>query len=141
MAPVSIRRTEDRDLVNYLDQICFPGEPMDSGPLEWATWWIACAGKEPVAYAGLLPQEGASKAFLCRAGVIHAARGGGLQKRLVRVREAHARRSGIPRLYTYVSAWNFASMNTLIGCGFRPYYTVFQTEPANAFIYLQRHLK
>lgn len=130
-------------MIAYLDDICFPGEPIESGILEWSEWWVAMSGKEPVAYAGLKSQDGGAKAFLCRAGVLPQARGGRLQKRLIRVREAYARAHLIPRVYTYVSAWGLRSMNSLLSCGYRPYYTARMDTVdggQNTFIYLQKHL-
>lgn len=140
MRPVRIRSTEDLDTVARLDALCFPNETLDAGVLEWSEWWLASWDGEPVAYAGLKSQDAGARAFLCRAGVIPAARGGGLQKALIDVRVARARRLGVPRVWTYVSAWNLKSMNSLIARGFRPYYTQYEAEPVNTFIYLQKHL-
>ena len=65
-------------------------------------------------------------------------RGRGLQRRLIRVRVRHARRIGLRRVYTYVSAPNIASMKSLVREGFEPYY--FCWEESNPFVYLERRL-
>lgn len=136
---VVIKRTDDVDLVRELDRTCFPRDtPMVEGDVEKAWWWVAYHDKEPVGFAGLLQQDGGAKGCLYRAGVLPQARGGGLQKRLLRAREAHARKVGIPRLYTYTSIFNYASMNTLIGAGYRPYYADIEGE--NGFQYFQKML-
>jgi GNAT superfamily N-acetyltransferase len=136
---ISLRRTEDVDLVAELDRACFPVDvPMVQEKIDHAWWWVARLGGEPVAYAGLLAQDGGAKAFLCRAGVLPQARGGGLQRRLLRAREAHARRVGVPRLYTYTSVFNFASTNSLLAAGYRPYFA--DVAEGNAFVYYQKML-
>lgn len=105
-----------------LDEICFPADdrinPADS------LWWIAWHGKQPVAYAGLRLcrlEQNLGAAFLCRAGVIPAHRGRGLQKRLIRVRENAARKLAITELVTYCVTYNAPSINSLIRCGYRTY--------------------
>lgn len=136
---ISIRRTEDVDLVAELDRACFSTDaPMVQEKIDQACWWVAKLAGEPVGYAGLLSQDGGARAFLCRAGVLPQARGGGLQKRLLRAREAHARKVGIPRLYTYTSVFNHASTNSLLSAGYRPYYA--SVEGDNAFVYYQKTL-
>lgn len=60
--------------------------------------------------------------YLSRAGVIPAARGAGLQKRMIRLRVAHARRKAPgSTVITDTTHDNYASANSLMGCGFRLY--------------------
>ena len=105
-----------------LDQECFPS---DHRPvLENSLWWVVWHGKEPVGYAGLRVCEGTQNAglgFLSRAGVVAKHRGKGLQRRLIRAREAEARALGLKELVTYVAHWNCASINSLAACGYRHY--------------------
>ena len=70
-----------------------------------------------------------------RAGVVKDARGRGLQKRLIRTRVAYAKRNRIPRCYTYVWVANYASMRSLIDCGFRPY--TYERTNDMTFLYLE----
>jgi ribosomal protein S18 acetylase RimI-like enzyme len=81
-------------------------------------WWGAWDGSELVGYAGgRLIDTGAY--YLSRAGVVPEYRGRGLQKRLIRVRVARARKLGAPRVVTYTNPINAASNNSLIACGFK----------------------
>ena len=105
-----------------LDEECFPHDARVS--LDGSVWWLAYHKTEPVAYAGLrVCQEGhnAGLGFLCRVGVAQRHRGRGLQKRLIRAREAWARAEGLRELVTYCVLWNCPSINSLIRCGYRFY--------------------
>jgi L-amino acid N-acyltransferase YncA len=105
-----------------LDQECFPSDHRPA--LENSLWWVVWHGKEPVGYAGLRVCEGAPNlglGFLSRAGVIAKHRGKGLQKRLIRAREAEARALGLKEIVTYVAHWNCASINSLGACGYKHY--------------------
>lgn len=105
-----------------LDQECFPS---DHRPvLENSLWWVVWRGREPVGYAGLRVCENAQNkglGFLSRAGVLREHRGRGLQRRLIRAREAEARSLGLTDLVTYVALWNCPSLNSLVACGYRFY--------------------
>ena len=117
-----IRREPTPVAVLPLDQDCFPSDHRPA--LENSLWWVVWCGKEPVGYAGLRVCEGAQNAglgFLSRAGVVAKHRGKGLQKRLIRAREAAARSFGLNELVTYVAHWNSASINSLVACGYRFY--------------------
>jgi RimJ/RimL family protein N-acetyltransferase len=105
-----------------LDEVCFPEDWRVS--LDDSLWWLVWRGKEAVGYAGLRPckePRNASLGFLCRVGVVPAHRGRGLQKRLIAVREAAARRLGLTELVTYCVPWNCASINSLVSCGYKFY--------------------
>ena len=107
-----------RMVVASMDSECFPSD--DPYPIEGAYWWIAEEDGQPVAFAGLkLLDEGFG--FLCRAGVLPAGRGRGLQRRLIRARMSYARRIGIRSLCTYTVPDNPVSSNNLIRCGFQLY--------------------
>jgi GNAT superfamily N-acetyltransferase len=87
----------------------------------WGHWWIAYFGKKPVAFIGLVPSnQGRRIGYLCRVGVIPYHRGYGLQKRMVRVIERHARRLGWRSIVTDTTH-NPASANSFIACGYRTY--------------------
>jgi GNAT superfamily N-acetyltransferase len=82
-------------------------------------WWIAYDGDSPVAFAAVMQSVRWSDAgYLNRAGVLTSHRGKGLQKRLIRVREAKARALGWNWLITD-TRHNPASANSLISCGYR----------------------
>lgn len=117
-----IQREDTPLAVLPLDQECFPS---DHRPvLENSLWWVVWRGREPVGYAGLRVCENAQNkglGFLSRAGVLREHRGRGLQRRLIRAREAEARSLGLGELITYVALWNCPSLNSLVACGYRFY--------------------
>jgi GNAT superfamily N-acetyltransferase len=85
-------------------------------------WWIAYAecGK-PVAFAGLVRSiRWGDTGYLCRAGVLDNFTGNGLQKRLIKVRLAQAKKLGWSWCITDTTN-NPASSNSLISCGFKIY--------------------
>jgi len=85
-------------------------------------WWIAYAecGK-PVAFAGLVRStRWTDTGYLCRAGVLDGFTGHGLQKRLIKVRLAQAKKLNWNWCITDTTD-NPASSNSLISCGFRVY--------------------
>lgn len=119
---------EDFDEIFDLDRECFGDGAAGPLPQEadgWQ-WWLAevnyPAGlRAAVAYAGARPsyQFPAEAIYLARAGVIPEARGGGLQKRLIRARLRWGRECGFAWAITDTAT--VASMRSLIACGFRPY--------------------
>jgi hypothetical protein len=85
-------------------------------------WWVAYAecGK-PVAFAGLVRStRWTDTGYLCRAGVLDGFTGHGLQKRLIKVRLAQAKKLNWNWCITDTTN-NPASSNSLISCGFRVY--------------------
>lgn len=87
------------------------------------SWWIAYDDKKsPVAFAGLWPSVRTPGAgYLCRAGVLPSARGVGLQRRLIRVREREARLKKWVMTLSDVDPTNHRSMNNLFECGYRAF--------------------
>jgi GNAT superfamily N-acetyltransferase len=110
-----------RSLLDYLQLECLPGD--DPCPYKDAdVWFIAYAGTVPVGFAGIRPlPSDPSCWYLCRAGVIPAARGQGIQKRLIRRRLEAARKAGAAWVVTDTRASNCASSNSLIREGFTTY--------------------
>jgi GNAT superfamily N-acetyltransferase len=104
--------------LDLLDAKCFPGlEPyLKPG----AYWWLAVDGLGAAAFAGL-KYVGHNTGFLCRVGVDKAYRGLGLHKKLIRLREAKARKLGWKWIITYTSPLNVKSANNLISCGYKLY--------------------
>ncbi len=122
MATIEIRRTEDLHTVLELDKQCLEGvawyQPADA-------FWLAYHKNKPIAYAAMAPsQQWANVGYLCRAGVLPEYRGLGIQKRLIRVRVAYARKLGYLAVVTDTTD-NPASANSLISCGFKLYQPFF----------------
>lgn len=107
-----------------MDANCFPDDDPADG-LDEGYWWIARRGDEPAAYAGMKPQ-GWGMVYLCRAGVMPAHRGHGLQSRLLRARCAYARSLGMTAAITDTTMTNRPSANNLIRAGFTLYRPTWQ---------------
>lgn len=115
---VQIRRTYDDELIDSLHERIFPS---DEAPRQWDAAWIAYEDDSPVGFATVKVADEGSSAFLQRAGVSSSARGAGLQRRLIRVREQWARRQGIKAMLTYTTYENHASISNLLKSGYRFY--------------------
>jgi GNAT superfamily N-acetyltransferase len=106
-------------LLHWLQVETLPGDT----PLEVSGgyWWIAYLDGNPAAFCSLnRSSRWSNTGYLSRAGVLRKHRGIGLQKKLIRVRIALAKRLG----WTYVFSDTYenpASTNNLIACGFRMY--------------------
>ena len=140
MNPYTIRREDAPVAVLALDEICFPHD--DRVKIERSLWWIVYRGKDAIAYAGLRPCQNPCNSglgFLCRVGVVAEHRGRRLQKKLIRVREAAAKRIGLTELVTYCVPWNSASLNSLVACGYRFYRPETKYGGAGA-VYLRKTL-
>lgn len=123
-----------------LDEQCFPHD--DRVSLDDSLWWLVWRGKEAVGYAGLRPcqnPQNAGLGFLCRVGVLPRHRGRGLQKRMIAVREAAAKRLGLRELVTYCVPWNSASINSLVACGYR-FYRPETKWGGSSSVYLRKRL-
>ena len=120
ISEVDTRYSEPFNTIVRMDKRCFPND--DRYEPYHGIWWIAYVKNTPAAYAGLL-EEGGGVAYLCRAGVLPAHRGYGLQKMLIRTRIEKAKNIGLTRLITSTYA-NPHSVNNLIDHGFRAYESV-----------------
>jgi len=112
---------DHRDLLRDLHTLSFwETAPMPDFEEPGGYWWLVHCGREPVAFCGM--REGytyPTHCYLYRAGVVYSHQGRGLQRRMVRTREALARKLGFRGLVTDTSYDNYRSSNTLIRCGFR----------------------
>ena len=85
---------------------------------EQGYWWLVYCGDDPVAFAGMVrSSQRVNRGYLIRSGVLPAHRGQGLQVRLLRTREAKARRLGWSALVSDTTN-NVPSSNSLIRSGF-----------------------
>lgn len=105
--------------INLLQAVTLPDDrPADTSV---GYWWLATQDGDPVGFAGM---KGSLRwydcMYLCRSGVVPEARGNGLQKRLIQVREVQARRLAMNWLISDTTQ-NPASANSLIARGFRMY--------------------
>lgn len=103
-------------------------------------WWIAYDGTEPIGFAGLVQSSRwCDTGYLCRSGVLRSHRGKGIQKRLLRVREAKAKRLGWAWLISDTYR-NPPSANSLIKCGFQTF-TPSRPWSFDAAIYWRKKLR
>lgn len=120
----TIKRVDPKSLdifreLRRLQRLCLPGDTVY--PTSEGTWWIAYHDGQVAGFAGLVPSSRwLETGYLCRAGVLPEHRGRGLQKKLIKVRIAHARRLGWRWLLTDTRQ-NPPSANSLIACGFKMY--------------------
>lgn len=118
---VRIRRADwDEECLALLQQ---DGDLHGSDPSPWDAHetWRADDGPQLVAVAACRPdRQDPTACFLSTCFVAPAARGHGLQKRMIRARVRYARRAGFQWAWTYTAVFSLASMRSLIACGFRP---------------------
>ena len=111
---------EDAALIAQMDVICFP---IDT-PAEFAgaSWFIGWEGEQLAAYcAWKIVEHDEPVGFHYRGGVMPDWRGRGLQREMLRLREAAMRAQGLRKAVTYTDADGAASMRNLIAEGYRPY--------------------
>ena len=111
---------EDEAAIARLDAICFPIDtPAVFAGAHWSIGWddaktaCYCAWKTVV--------HDVPVGFHYRGGVLPEWRGHGLQRQMLRLREAEIRDAGLRRAVTYTDADGAASMRNLIAEGYRPY--------------------
>jgi GNAT superfamily N-acetyltransferase len=112
---------EDEQRILGMDRICFPvDEPPTIAGAEWVIGWD---GATPAAYCAwkTVRHDDVAVGFHYRGGVMPAYRGHGLQRQMLRLREARMREQGLTAAVTYTDADGAASMRSLIAEGYRPY--------------------
>jgi len=114
---IDIRKQSSQDKLSALQKICLPfDQPYDTN---FGSWWIATANGVDIGFAGLVRTVSWTDCgYLCRAGVVPAARGQGLQKQFIRVRIRQAKALGWKWVITDTTD-NPASANSLIATGFK----------------------
>lgn len=114
---VDIRKESVQTRLSVLQNICLPFDKLYD--TNFGSWWIAVENGRDVGFAGLVRTVSwIDCGYLCRAGVVPAYRGQGLQKKLVYVRIRQAKALGWKWLITDTTD-NPASANSLISCGFK----------------------
>lgn len=112
---------QEGERILRLDGICFP---LDAPPvIDGAQWIVGWHGGVPIAYCAwkTVEHDGVPVGFHYRGGVLPDHRGHGLQRRMLRLREAAMRAQGLAAAVTYTDADGAASMCNLIAEGYRPY--------------------
>jgi len=106
----------------------------------WLVWFKNDQGT-PIAFAGMRSsQQWEDRGYLCRVGVLPWHRGHGLQRRLLRVREAKARRMGWTHVHTDTTD-NIPSSNSLIAAGYKLFRPKYPWGPhPHGTLYWRKHL-
>mgnify|MGYP005817375731 CR=1 FL=1 len=126
----TIRPVDGDDEANY-ETLCELHDEIfvDTAPLvDFAKgqWWLALSGAEPVGFVGITPASYMPHTgYLSRVGVVGRHRGQGLQRRLMRACDRHAKREGWGTIYTDCASFNVQSANNL----FRAGYALFRPDP------------
>jgi GNAT superfamily N-acetyltransferase len=119
-----------------LQRACLPHDTLyfpDQG-----VWWLAYHRHTPIAFACLCPsQQIPLGIYLGRCGVTPAARGKGVQRKLIRVRLAWAKRHGYKWAVSDTTD-NVPSANNLIACGFKTYEPTVRYSFARAVYWKKR---
>lgn len=117
----SVRQTYDFVTVLELDRKIFPTDDSLEIKQEGA-YWLATYNNKPVGFCAIHPLANDPRScFLARAGVLRSYQRHGLQKRMLSVREAWARKEGYSTLLTYTQPWNWKSMASLIKRDYKLY--------------------
>lgn len=137
---IRIRRVSDYRVPLAMDLLLFPSDDPVEDP-ESHIWFVGYEAGKPVCYASvkLLVETDAGTALLARVGVLRSHRGQGLQKRLIKAREAVAKAEGARVMLSYTASWNAPSMNSLFSCGYRAYMPELKWGSDNA-VYFQKRL-
>jgi GNAT superfamily N-acetyltransferase len=140
MEHITCRKSCDWDTLQLLDKEIFKDEA-ESRICRTTLWWLLELGGQPVGFAGLDDiSEGKFRGgMLVKAGLLPIARGNGLQKRLIQIRDRAARKQGLTVNITYVAEWNYASANNLIECGYKLYTPQWKYGLADA-LYFRKYL-
>lgn len=108
-----------KDLLRRLHDECF-GDSAPQIDTSYGHHWVAYSGADPVGFACLVKSTLADDVgYLKRTGVKPEARGKGLQRKFIAVREAQARRNGWSQMITDTAFFNVQSSNNLIRAGYR----------------------
>jgi len=109
----------DHEIIKKIHSEYFAGGQRECPEFHGA-WWVFSLDGDVVGFAGIhLSTRYKKTAYLCRVVVVDRFQGRGIHKRLVRVRERWARRNGIQWIITDTYPDNYASINTLINCGYK----------------------
>lgn len=118
-----IRRVDTKidqmqQLLKLLQRTCLPSDTVVD-PRNGHWWVVFVEGGPPVGFAGMVASTRWTDCmYLCRAGVMNAHTGNGLQARLIKARVAYAKRLQMNWVVTDTYN-NPPSANSLINCGFK----------------------
>ena len=119
---IRIRQTPPETVRPLCDEVLLT-EDLESVWRADGVYYGAFEDGQLVGFGGYTPsRRWADAVYLHASGVLPAARGKHLQRRLIRARLRHAKREGYVWAHTYTLPENPASSRSLIACGFKPYW-------------------
>lgn len=129
-SPYRLVRSKNVALIRALEDIII-SDTYFEGPEKGNIYWLAKRGHVPVGYCSIRPTQfdPTNTAFLSRSGVLSPCRGKGLQRRMIRIRVAWAKRHGYKFVITYVSTSNIWSARNIIREGFEPWWPPDEVGP------------
>jgi len=137
---IQLRQTTDWFTIKSLHDDIFPSDNFDEN-IKRNTAWLARNGKNVIGFCMSRPlSDDPGTLFLSRAGLISEARGKGLQRRMIKVRFAYAKKHGFKKVITYVHRDNIQSAVNLERCGFRLYAPAEEWAGKN-FLYFMRSVE
>jgi len=122
--------------IKVLQEVVFGTIYLTDTALTDSHWWLAFDDGAPCGFCAVTIYDDEQKtAFLSLAGVLHSARGNGLQRRMIDKRVALAKEQGCGRVISYTSLDNIISANNLIKCGFKLYQPRWEWGVENAMYF------
>lgn len=116
---IDVRHEKAIALLNWLQLEILPADLPDDVTV--GSWWVAYSDGSPIGFCGIKrSSRWVNAGYLCRAGVLRKFRGKGIQKKLIRVRIAQAKKLGWQWVISDTYE-NPASANNLISTGFQMY--------------------
>lgn len=139
LGPPGNHSEDNLQTVRVLQQICFGETYETTKDLNQTHLWLASEDGSPIAFASLTEYpDQPDTAFLSLSGVIPSARGKGLQKKLIKKREALCKKLGKTRIISYASYDNIYSANNLIRCGYRLYQPEWEWAVKHAYYFQKK---
>jgi GNAT superfamily N-acetyltransferase len=118
---------DDIEAIEAADRVCFPFDFPYIFSWEKNVSWVAMDKEELQGYLSVHPLR-YGVWFFSRVGVLLAARGQGLQRKMMNVMEKHGRREGWREIVTYTIGGNGHSIQNILECGYRTY------EPRKSYV-------
>ena len=114
-----VRRSSDEERVKKLHGIIFPHDEFETSKSRF--YWIVTNENGDDCGFCIAADYGHGVLFFSRAGVIKKHRGKRLHYRMIKTREAHAKRNGYKHIITYTTTDNYQSFSHLIKMGYEMY--------------------
>lgn len=115
---IRLRKTKNMTLIKKINHDIMPEDVLETD--EKTTAWICYVDGQVAGFCTMRTLDNGI-AYLDRGGVYSRFQGLGIHRKLISVRERHARHLGLTRVITYVLTTNYQSMFTLVRCDYKRY--------------------